>query len=319
MVPGEVRAVRDAGAPEWVVALAGRFLLALPSSADAEATVGAVTGWAASGEPDGELEQLIARIPLGEGGAAGFALVWWPPGAARLTAVVRGSGAVDLMTTDGPRRLEAGGIRPWHLAEFRDVLGVRIGPAIADGVAWADVSDWPGPAGHPGASPRVTSIEWRSTSAAPATEPIATQAAAGAPDGDDSGDAPEAGAASRAAWFRMPGGEARDVAGVVLIGRRPAPPRIANDPLELVRVDPSAVAVSATHLELRRAGARIVATDLHSTNGTIVRTPAGARRMRAGESIVVAAGAVLELGGDTIVEILPPPQDHAHPDRQVPE
>jgi hypothetical protein len=49
-----------------------------------------------------------------------------------------------------------------------------------------------------------------------------------------------------------------------------------------------------------------------------VRTPSGTRRMHAGESIVVAAGSVLELGGDTIVEILPPPQDQAHPDRQVP-
>jgi hypothetical protein len=56
---------------------------------------------------------------------------------------------------------------------------------------------------------------------------------------------------------------------------------------------------------LRLEGERLVATDLRSTNGTIVRTPRGSRRMRAGESIVVTPGTILDLGDDTIVEILP--------------
>ena len=48
-----------------------------------------------------------------------------------------------------------------------------------------------------------------------------------------------------------------------------------------------------------------MATDLRSTNGTVVRSASGVRRLRPGESVVVTPGTTLELGGDTIVEILP--------------
>lgn len=309
MVSGEIRVGRETDEPEWEVVLGERYILALAPADVAGAAP------AAFRTPVGRLEELIARIPLGEAGVDRFALVWWPIDGGRVTAVVRGDAALELRTAGGLRRHDARGIRPWHLAEFDEVVGVRLGRAVAEHEPWQGATE-PGGA-H---SRRVTSIEWRSDAAAPPTEPIAT--AAHAADGDPAEEAPEeiatAQAMPPAAWFRVSGGVPRDVQGVVLIGRRPAPPRIASEPVELVRVDPTALAVSSTHLELRRAGGRLVATDLRSTNGTIVRTSSGRRRMRAGESIVVAIGSVLELGGDTIVEILAPPKDQAHPDRQVP-
>lgn len=119
-----------------------------------------------------------------------------------------------------------------------------------------------------------------------------------------------AGAGSGVPGFRIGDGEPHPVTGPVLIGRRPLAPRIPDPrglPPELVAVDSPRAVVSGTHLELRLEGARLVATDLRSTNGTIVRSSSGARRMRAGESIVVAPGTRLDLGDDTIVEILPAP------------
>lgn len=321
MVPGAVRIANEPGAPEWQVVVGARFVLALPSPVSR-----AVVDGAASAAHVAEIEELISRILLGPDGVDGFALAWWPSADAPVTAVVRGTPVLELSTADGPRRLESRGIRPWHLAEFRDVHAVRIGPDSADR-AWLTASS----AAPDAPSFRATHVEWRSEPSpepsagrtavdahAPATEPIPLWAAA---ERDESAgalrtrDRDAVGAAGR---FRVDGGEPRTVTGAVLIGRRPASPRIPREDVELVTVSPSATAVSATHLELRREGARLVATDLRSTNGTVVRTASGSRRMRSGESIVVVAGAVLELGGDTIVEILPPRQDQAHPDRQVP-
>jgi pSer/pThr/pTyr-binding forkhead associated (FHA) protein len=110
--------------------------------------------------------------------------------------------------------------------------------------------------------------------------------------------------------FRVGGGPERILTVPVLIGRRPMPPRVAGlagpEP-ELVTVDSPRSVVSGTHLELRLEGARLVATDLRSTNGTTVRSAAGVRRMRAGESLVVTPGSSIDLGDDTIIEILPAP------------
>jgi pSer/pThr/pTyr-binding forkhead associated (FHA) protein len=105
--------------------------------------------------------------------------------------------------------------------------------------------------------------------------------------------------------YRIAGGETGDVSIPVLIGRSPSAPRMATERIALVRVDSPGGVVSATHLELRMEGGRLIAADLRSTNGTVVRTAAGTRRLRSGESLVVSPGTSLQLGGDTIVEILP--------------
>jgi hypothetical protein len=111
-------------------------------------------------------------------------------------------------------------------------------------------------------------------------------------------------------WFRVGVAPPRRVSGPVLIGRRPLGPRVpglAGAAPELLAVPSPGQVVSATHLELRLEGTRLVATDLRSTNGTVVRGAGGARRLRAGESIVVVPGTSLDLGDDTIIEIVSAP------------
>jgi len=337
MIPGEVRALRRDGAPSWELMAGERFVLALPAAASdavgsgVQPTAHAVARRVGDAGTDDSLERLVSRIPLGAGGVDAFALAWWPPAGGPLTVIVHGAARVEVTSDAGVRRLDGVGVRPWLLAEFHGARALSIGAPAGGGEAWADAS------GLRRAGPiRATGIEWRAASAggAPATQPIATGATG--PGRSAPGATPPADAVPgavgppgvaepdlallppAAARFRITGGEARDVASVVLIGRNPSPPPIAREPVELVRVEASARSVSSTHLELRRAGARLVATDLYSTNGTMVRTATGSRRMRAGESIVVPPGAVLELGGDTIVEIIAPSLDQAHPDRQVP-
>lgn len=113
-----------------------------------------------------------------------------------------------------------------------------------------------------------------------------------------------------APWFRVGDAPPRRVSAPVLIGRRPLGPRVsgvAGAVPELLAVPSPGQVVSATHLELRLEGARLVATDLRSTNGTVVRNAGGSRRLRAGESIVVVPGTSLDLGDGTIVEIVSAP------------
>jgi hypothetical protein len=133
----------------------------------------------------------------------------------------------------------------------------------------------------------------------------------GASSGDDSPGSHGAETQPGAPGFRIGTGPVHRVTGPVLVGRRPLPPRIPDRPdapVELVTVASPGGVVSGTHLELRVQGERLVATDLRSTNGTIVRTPSAVRRMRAGESIVVAPGTSLDLGDGTIIQIVPTPE-----------
>jgi hypothetical protein len=147
---------------------------------------------------------------------------------------------------------------------------------------------------HVGEPEPETSVPPSSPPGSPASPSVATAPAT------SSGTAP---------GFRIGDGAPRPISGPVLIGRRPLAPRIpdARNPPELIHVPSPHGAVSATHLELRVEGERVVATDLRSTNGTTVHGRSGSRRMRAGESIVVGPGTRLDLGDDTIVEILPAP------------
>ncbi|MRG61466.1 FHA domain-containing protein [Agromyces sp. CFH 90414] len=315
MVSGEVRAAvptaapREAGAessPAWEVFVGERFIAAF--AAPAPARVALAFTEAANG-PTADLEDLVGRIPLGPDGVETFALMWWPPTGDTVTAVVRGDAAVDLASPGGRRRLDASGIRPWHLADFRDVIALRVSSSGAPLDAMDDADAAPV---EPSRRFRARSVEWHAVAGAEVASPEAR--------GDDAGGAAgaEASAPARSIAFRIAGGELRRSAVPVLIGRRPSRPLALPEPVELIRVEGGTGALSATHLELRLEGGRIVATDLRSTNGTVVRTGSGTRRMRAGESIVVAPGTVLELGGDTIVEILPTQDDQAHPDRQAP-
>jgi hypothetical protein len=373
MVVGAVRSRIDPDAPQWDVVVGARFIAALAAPA-ADRVTSALADVA--GDDAVEVEDLVARIPMGAAGVEDLALVWWPRGGDPLTALVRGRAVVDLASPGGSRRLDARGITPWHLAEFSAVTRLRIAAAGSplDAVRHAALAGDAVPARR--ASFRAAAVEWswrelpertdpyaldadtvlarrprsdgpradadtvRSLRHAPPTAPMPIFADADA-DADtvlssahsgftetaraprrdlvieddtvaarhphegeaDAGDTQELPVPATA--FRVIGGEAAIIDCPVIIGRSPKPPRMPQGEVALVRVDSPAEVVSATHLELRREGIRVVATDLRSTNGTVVRSAAGERRLRPGESVVVAAGTTLQLGGDTIVEILP--------------
>lgn len=90
------------------------------------------------------------------------------------------------------------------------------------------------------------------------------------------------------------------------VGRNPHPPRISREaPPRLVSVPSPAKEVSSTHLEVREVGSAVVVTDLRSTNGTAVLAPgASPRILRQGESIVVPAGTLLDLGDDNVLQVV---------------
>ena len=92
-----------------------------------------------------------------------------------------------------------------------------------------------------------------------------------------------------------------------LIGRKPVSPRIPIGGLpRLVRVPSPGREVSSTHVELRQQGASVIVTDLRSTNGTVVSIPgSSSQKLRQGESLVVSAGTVVDIGDGNTVEILP--------------
>ncbi|WP_438855232.1 FHA domain-containing protein [Agromyces sp. M3QZ16-3] len=365
MVDGAVRRRDESGSPEWDVVVGSRFIAAVAAPAPDRVLARLAE---VAGEASLALEQLVARIPLGEGRVEHFALVWWPESGDPLTAVVRGAAVIDLASPGGARRLDSRGITPWHLAEFTAVTRLRIagedspldevrqaglrGSAVpADRAAfrasavewsWRDVPVRPdSPAGDPEVDTRLAR-PWRGvrerrppTSGVPTApmpvvdddtvrfvrgnaadaDTVLTSAARARlaemrrddakADAAASASPQGAGHGKSTLRYRIVGGEAGEVSVPVLIGRSPSAPRVATGDVVLVRVDSPAGVVSATHLELRMEGGRLVAADLRSTNGTVVRTAAGQRRLRSGESLVVTPGTSLQLGGDTIVEILP--------------
>ncbi|UOE44619.1 FHA domain-containing protein [Agromyces larvae] len=328
MVDGRIRVARERGRPEWEVIAGVRFVVALEAPAQPAAVRAFIL---AAGDRDATLEQLIAATPLAGEAGEGFVLAWWPPGTDPLpdvTVVARGAAVVDLASPGGSRRFEAREVRPWHLAEFGDVERIRISGrgAPLDGDASGELL------GDDGRAAGVTTVEWRASQhaleaarahawASPedaADTSLLAHAAPGTTDPTDPVEAIEA-RTEPVARFRIGQGPPRDIRSRIVLGRRPAAPRLPGDPVELVRVEDDRRVVSASHLELRAEGGRVVATDLRSTNGTIVESTARSHRMRAGESIVVRPGTRLRLGGDTIVEILPPRIDRPSGlDRQAP-
>ena len=74
--------------------------------------------------------------------------------------------------------------------------------------------------------------------------------------------------------------------------------------------------VSASHLELRQQGTLVVLTDLHSSNGSFVRTPGRPpAKLQQGETLVVVPGTTIDIGDDNIIEILP--LQRADADQQI--
>ncbi|MEH6780400.1 MAG: FHA domain-containing protein [Rhodoglobus sp.] len=92
-----------------------------------------------------------------------------------------------------------------------------------------------------------------------------------------------------------------------VFGRDPRPPRIVKGiGPRLVAVQSPQREVSETHVEVRQLGGSVIVTDLRSTNGSIVQLPGNAaRKLRQGESVVVSAGTLVDIGDGNIIRILP--------------
>lgn len=92
----------------------------------------------------------------------------------------------------------------------------------------------------------------------------------------------------------------------VYLGRKPSVPRIhTGPPPHLVTLRSPAKELSATHLELRVVGGAVVASDMRSTNGTVVQLPGAApRTLIRGESAVVVPGTRIDLGEGVVIDIL---------------
>ncbi|SEH87237.1 MULTISPECIES: FHA domain-containing protein [unclassified Leifsonia] len=109
---------------------------------------------------------------------------------------------------------------------------------------------------------------------------------------------------------RLPSGDSVALDVPLVIGRRPAPQRVASGAgPRLVTVPSPTQEVSSTHVRIEQSGDAVVVTDLRSTNGTVVTGPGGARRLRPGESAVVLAGARVEIGDGNIIEITEAPEE----------
>jgi hypothetical protein len=93
----------------------------------------------------------------------------------------------------------------------------------------------------------------------------------------------------------------------VYLGRKPSIPRIHVGPTpRLVTLASPTREMSATHLEITMLGGSLVASDMRSTNGTIVQTPGSApRTLIRGESAVIVAGTRIDLGEGAVFDILP--------------
>ncbi|GAB2456992.1 hypothetical protein GCM10027062_41360 [Nocardioides hungaricus] len=160
---------------------------------------------------------------------------------------------------------------------------------------------------------RVATAEWEST-AEDADHDGHTRAGAPTPERPLPGipGQPPAPPVTRpVARLELPTGETVEVDRVVVIGRAPEGRDADGTPPRLVRVPSPQQEISSTHLEVRPgAGAdhgSAVATDLGSTNGTLLVQPGlPPEDLRAGVPVQLIPGAVLDLGDGVRIRVVSP-------------
>lgn len=105
--------------------------------------------------------------------------------------------------------------------------------------------------------------------------------------------------------IRVSSGQVMTLDRTVVIGRRPRSTRVSGTDLpHLIAVDSPQQDISRSHVELRVEGDSIVATDLHTTNGTtLLRSGVDPMRLHPGEGAVVVPGDVIDLGDGITVAI----------------
>ena len=156
MVAGTVTSAAAPDAPAWDVVVGDRFIAAIAAPAPDAALSGLAT---AAADERVTIEALVGLVPLGDAHAVeSFALVWWSgEDSSEVTAVVRGDAVVDLSSPGGTRRFDSRGIRPWHLAEFGSVVGLRITSTDAPLDRLGEAAD---PVPRARASLRASTVEW---------------------------------------------------------------------------------------------------------------------------------------------------------------
>lgn len=300
-VQGTLRSMLAPGQRADLTFIVGRgFLAAIPVGAPA-AVIEKLS--AQTAEPVVQLESLVALLPLaGEHKIESFVIV--VPGEPHdddgvpVSIVVRGEIAAEVYSVGGSRRFSDQGIRPWNLADFQAVVGIEI---VSDGAAGsANLSDRARQGIHLGiGTASGTSLTWSLADGAAAwSETSAREYSVAA----------TSASAPAGHWFglRLPGGDERRIDTVFLLGRRPRQVNTRPESIALVPLASPTSAVSATHLEIRLDGAKVVVTDLNSTNGTTLTSADGhSVRMRPGIAVVAAPGTSVDVGDGNIIEILP--------------
>ncbi|WP_223695079.1 FHA domain-containing protein [Leifsonia poae] len=129
MTPGFTRYAPSGARSRWLF-VAGRRFVAVVESSVSEGIV--ETLWWLADSELATIESVVGAFPLtGADAVRSFAVAELAePNATNevlVTAVVRGSAAVDVFSVGGSRRFAAGGVQPWVLAEFRSVTGLVLG------------------------------------------------------------------------------------------------------------------------------------------------------------------------------------------------
>ncbi|WP_345069577.1 FHA domain-containing protein [Leifsonia kafniensis] len=290
---------------QWTFVVGQGFLAAVPVDAPAaviEKLSAEVT------LPVVKLESLVALLPLaGEHKIESFVvIVAGEPvddDGVPVSIVVRGDIAAEVYSVGGSRRFSDRGIRPWLLAEFQAVVGIDIVPA--------DAAESAGPTARPARGVPIgigtvsgSSLAWSLNDAAGEGAGVAAL--------DHRTDTSRAQPTMDGVWYglRLPAGDERRIDSVFLLGRRPRQldqsTGAKTDKIALIPLASATSAVSATHLEIRLNGGRVMVTDLDSTNGsTLTYSDGRSERMRPGVATEAAPGTRVDVGDGNIVEILP--------------
>ena len=111
--------------------------------------------------------------------------------------------------------------------------------------------------------------------------------------------------------LRADDGTRAEVDRAVVVGRAPDPSRSHFKAPRLMSLHDPGGDVSRTHVEVAPKGWQVVATDLKSTNGTVLVRPGGKDRheLTPGEHISVEPGSVLELGNGVSITVELPSGD----------
>lgn len=98
--------------------------------------------------------------------------------------------------------------------------------------------------------------------------------------------------------IRLSSGPSVDVDRRIVIGRSPSVSRVASSEMpRLVTVSSPHQDISRSHVEVRTEDWHLVVTDLHSTNGTLVRAPGRPDQLlHPGQAVVVDPGWTVDLG-----------------------